>query len=73
MDFRQRFDRGFERLQAALSGKPDRVPFTAQMHELSMKLSGVPAHRFYREARELVEGILRAAAEAIHKYGEYQS
>ncbi len=55
------FERGFARLRDAVSGVPDRVPVTAQLHELAMAWTGVPPERFFREAGVLVDAIFRTA------------
>jgi len=38
------------RIVATISGKPDRPPIGAQMHDHAMYLAGVPAKRFYYDA-----------------------
>lgn len=57
------FDVGFARLRAAASGVPDRVPVTAQLHELAMGWTGVPSSRFFSEPAALVDAILRTAGD----------
>ncbi|UCF99518.1 MAG: hypothetical protein JSV89_08250 [Spirochaetaceae bacterium] len=58
-----RFSEGFERLEAATRGVPDRVPFTSQMHEFAMNRIGVPPQRFYSEADTFVSGLIETAEE----------
>jgi uroporphyrinogen-III decarboxylase len=55
------FEAGFQRLQDALCGIPDRVPFIAQMHEFAMTWSGEPSQKFYTGPETLVDGIINAA------------
>ncbi len=55
------FDEGFARLRQAVSGVPDRVPVTAQLHELAMGWTGVPSTRFFSDASALVDAIFRTA------------
>ena len=57
----RRFREGFQRLQQALRGVPDRVPITAQMHEFSLAWTGGRGQEFYRQGQTLVSGILRTA------------
>jgi uroporphyrinogen decarboxylase len=56
-----RFSGGFARLEAAARGVPDRVPFTAQMHEFAMNQVGAPPDRFYSEAQTLISGLIETA------------
>lgn len=55
------FERGFFRLQRAVEGIPDRVPFTSQMHEFAMVWSGISGNKFYTNADVFVSGILKTA------------
>ena len=57
------FKKGFERIATALSGIPDRVPFTAQMHEFAMHWTRCPPRRFYTDPEALVQGIIDTAAD----------
>ena len=50
------FDRGFERLGAAMTTGAAEVPFIAQMHEFAMHGVGKPAHEFYTDAETFVRG-----------------
>lgn len=59
------FQEGAERLRAAMSGIPDRVPVYAQLHEFAMKELGVPAEEFYTTPEILTNGTL----EITKKYG----
>ena len=53
-----RFQKGLDRLQAAMSGIPDRVPVFAQMHEFAMQELGVNANEFFTNPDLLVGGYL---------------
>ncbi len=55
------FSQGFARLAAALGEGSDEIPFIAQMHEFSMRQSGVPAREFYTRAEPFVRGNLETA------------
>jgi uroporphyrinogen decarboxylase len=57
----ERFQRGYVRLQNAIEGIPDCVPFTAQMHEFAMAWSGTKGSKFYTDAEALVTGIVKTA------------
>jgi uroporphyrinogen decarboxylase len=57
----ERFARGFALLEDAVSGVPERVPVTAQLHELAMGWKGVPADRFFGSARVLLDAIFGTA------------
>ena len=52
------FQQGLGRLQAAMSGVPDRVPVVAQMHEFAMKALGLNAREFFTRPDPLVGGYL---------------
>jgi uroporphyrinogen-III decarboxylase len=68
MDFHQDyscFQEGSRRLEAAMSGIPDRVPVYAQIHEFARKELGVSAKEFYTTPRVLVPGVL----EVTERYG----
>ena len=52
------FKAGFERFEQVMTGVPDRVPVTAQMHEFSMAWTGRRAGEFYTDPNILVEGIM---------------
>lgn len=56
-----RFQKGYVRLQKAIEGIPDCVPFTAQMHEFAMAWSGTSGSKFYTDANALVTGIVKTA------------
>jgi uroporphyrinogen decarboxylase len=56
-----RFAEGFSRLQTAMIGIPDRVPFTTQMHEFAMNWIGASPDRFYSEARSFISGLIETA------------
>jgi uroporphyrinogen-III decarboxylase len=56
-----RFSEGFSRLQAAAVGIPDRVPFTAQMHEFAMNWTGASPQRFYCEPPTFISALIRTA------------
>jgi uroporphyrinogen decarboxylase len=56
-----RFQEGYARLQKAIKGIPDCVPFTAQMHEFAMVWSGTKSRKFYTDANALVTGIVKTA------------
>lgn len=58
------FKEGFNRLEMALAGIPDRVPVFAQVHELAMKESGLDAEDFFSNPQALVSSILST----VHKY-----
>jgi 5-methyltetrahydrofolate--homocysteine methyltransferase len=55
------FSEGFARMQAALGGGAESMPFTAQMHEFAMRESGQPGHKFYTDAKTLVRGTLETS------------
>jgi uroporphyrinogen-III decarboxylase len=55
------FKAGFERFEQVMTGVPDRVPVTAQMHEFSMAWTGRRAGEFYTDPNILVEGIIKTA------------
>jgi hypothetical protein len=57
------FAQGFERLERAGHGIPDRVPVTAQMHEFSLAWTGSTPQRFYTEPHLLVDAIVQTAAD----------
>lgn len=59
------FQEGARRLEAAMSGIPDRVPVYAQIHEFVRKELGVPAKEFYTTPDILVPGVL----EITEQYG----
>jgi uroporphyrinogen-III decarboxylase len=56
-----RFQKGYVRLQKAIEGIPDCVPFTSQMHEFAMAWSGTQGGKFYTDASALVTGIVKTA------------
>lgn len=58
-----RFQKGYVRLQKAIEGIPDCVPFTSQMHEFAMAWSGTSGSKFYTDASALVTGIVKTAEE----------
>ena len=51
------FSEGYTRLEKAMAGGSEVMPFVAQMHEFAMKQSGAPGHRFYSDAETFVRGI----------------
>lgn len=55
------FDKGFDRIAAAMAGVPDRVPFVAQMHEFAMSWTRQTTERFYSDPDLLVQGIVDTA------------
>ncbi len=59
------FQEGATRLDAAMSGVPDRVPVYAQMHEFAIKELGFSAREFYTKPELLVPGCL----EIQRRYG----
>jgi uroporphyrinogen decarboxylase len=59
------FQEGVHRMEAAMSGIPDRVPVCAQIHELVMKELGIDATTFYTQPDYLPAGTL----EILQKYG----
>ena len=52
------FQQGLNRLQTAMTGKPDRVPVFVQMHEFAMRELGVNARDFFADPDLLVGGYL---------------
>lgn len=46
-------------LKRAMDGTAERVPVYAQIHELAMAESGLPGKSFYRNAENLIHGILK--------------
>ncbi len=62
------FQEGAERLRAAMSGIPDRVPVYAQLHEFAMKELGVPAEEFYTTPEILTNGTLEITK--MHWHGK---
>ena len=59
------FHEGYQRYNAALTGKPDRVPVFAQMHEFALHELNIPPNEFYGSAELLVKGSL----EVMETYG----
>ncbi len=57
------FHEGFARLRAAASGVPDRVPVTAQLHELALAWTGTEPARMFSDAAALVDAIFRTAGD----------
>ncbi len=55
------FQIGINRLSKVSEGLTDRVPFTAQMQDFSMKCAGVTSGDFYSDARKLVSSIINTA------------
>ncbi len=51
------FNTGIKRLNKAMSTGSSEVPCIAQMHEFSMRESGIPGDEFYTDARKFVRGI----------------
>lgn len=52
------FQKGAKRLDAAMTGIPDRVPVLAQLHEFAMKEVGIRAQKFYTTPETLVVATL---------------
>ena len=59
------FQEGAHRLEAAMTGVPDRVPVFAQMHEFVMRQMGLNAREFFTKSELLVPATL----EIQKKYG----
>ena len=59
------FQEGAKRLNAAMTGIPDRIPVLAQLHEFAMKELGIGAQKFYTTPETLVV----ATFETQKKYG----
>ena len=59
------FHEGYQRYKAALTGKPDRVPVFAQMHEFALHELNIAPNEFYGSAELLVNGSL----EVMETYG----
>jgi 5-methyltetrahydrofolate--homocysteine methyltransferase len=55
------FSVGVNRLSTAMTVGSKEVPFTAQMHEFSMRESGIPGDEFYTDAKKFVRGICQTA------------
>ncbi len=55
------FDDGYARLENAMGGGSDSMPFIAQMHEFAMQHTGHPGHEFYTDPEVFVRGILETA------------
>lgn len=55
------FGEGFERVEKALAGVPDRIPVSAQAHEHGLRLSGLAPREYYYDPRRLVETTLEVA------------
>ncbi len=55
------FKTGFASLDTAMSSGAAEVPFTAQMHEFSMKAVAKPGREFYTDAETFVRGICTVA------------
>jgi 5-methyltetrahydrofolate--homocysteine methyltransferase len=55
------FSVGMSRLCAAMTAGSREVPITAQMHEFSMRESGIPGDEFYTDAKKFVRGICETA------------
>jgi len=51
------FSSGASRLQQAMNKGGGEIPFIAQMHEFSMRESGIPGDLFYTDAKKFVRGI----------------
>ena len=57
------FEAGYRRLEAAMSGGSEEVPFIVQMHEFSMAHRGQPGHQFYTDPDSFVRGICQTAVD----------
>ena len=55
------FKKTAELLRKAMEGIPERVPVFAQIHELAMAESRHKGRDFYRNAQNLVKGILETS------------
>ncbi len=55
------FHQGFERLANAWSGKGDRPPVFAQLHEFALRQSGESGKKFYQNPEIFVKGILNTS------------
>ena len=57
------FEVGYRRLEAAMNGGADEVPFIVQMHEFSMVHMGQPGHLFYTDPQAFVRGICQTTVD----------
>ena len=57
------FEVGYRRLEAAMSGGCDEVPFIVQMHEFSMTHMRQPGSLFYTDPRTFVRGICQTTVD----------
>ena len=57
------FEVGYRRLEAAMNGGADEVPFIVQMHEFSMAHMEQPGHLFYTDAKTFVRGICQTVVD----------
>ena len=57
------FETGYRRLEAAMNGGADEVPFIVQMHEYSMAQSNHAGHEFYTDAETFVRGICQTTVD----------
>ncbi len=55
------FSEGINRLSTAMTTGGGEVPFIAQMHEFSMRESGIPGDEFYTDAKKFVRGVCETA------------
>ena len=57
------FEAGYRRLEAAMSGGSEEVPFIVQMHEFSMAHMRQPGHQFYTDPDSFVRGICQTTSD----------
>ena len=57
------FEVGYQRLEAAMKGGAEEVPFIVQMHEYSMAYMEKPGHEFYTDPEVFVRGICQTAVD----------
>ncbi len=57
------FQRGAERLKAAMTGMPGQIPVSAQMHEFVAAQRGIPRREFFTNPEIMVPAILEVQAE----------
>ena len=57
------FETGYKRLEAAMNGGAQEVPFIVQMHEFAMAHMRQPGHRFYTDPEIFVRGICQTSVD----------
>ena len=57
------FEAGYQRLEAAMNGGAQEVPFIVQMHEFAMAHMGQAGHEFYTNPEAFVRGICRTTVD----------